>query len=488
MATANALLTDPAAAASPPRTRRLFYLSNLLFAMAVSFAVVTNERATPEDGLFLIALCLLCTLPLLSAVSYRGKHSLMLVFLAYYFASFALKDFSSLISGEPVMGPARDALFSSGEIGILLGAACFIAGYLAIGGMTPERSTGILSREWSPAAMRVLGIAFWVTGFLVTTMWQFGIADRHSGVTFSHSLGGFIGLLRMLQPLGTLVLIYLFLTTRSKFSLLVMLATMCADFALGFLGDSKEIAVRGPLLYLFSVVILRERIPVIQGTLFILAAAVTFNLFAAYRIEVHSRDESRGAALHNLDARLGSITGKDLSFNERFSSGLDYFAARIDLKQSVELIMERTGKSEKFQHGRTIEPLLYIFIPRFILPDKPDSSMAGLLFNREFGISESPDTYISTSQVGELYWNFGWPGLVTGMVIIGGVMGYIACALRLDTLQTLPRFLLLLLTVYLLSLRFETALAQVYAVWARAALLLIVMNYFIPKARNAPAG
>ena len=477
-----------AAAASLPRERShrkriLFYVINIAIVTLVGTAMMTNSHAGMGDGLFVIALTMLCTLPLLFIRSYRGKYSLMIVLLAYYYGSFAAKDLVALASNKPMAGPAPDAFLSGGEIAILLGAVCFILGYVSVARLYPERGPGILSRDWSPAVMLAAGTVIWAIGFYVTTTWQFGIADRYSNVTLSQSIGGFVSLLRMLHPLGSLILIYLFLTSRSKPALFVLVITMLADVVLGFLGDSKEIAVRAPILYLFSAVLLRERLPLAQGIAFLLITSILFSVFSAYRGEVHSRHESRDHALSRIDSRLGSIAGSD-SLGERFSGGLEYFTDRISLKIFVELIVERSGKDVEFLNGYTIEPLLYAFIPRLIAPDKTDSSMAGLVFNQKFHISAAPETYISMSQVGELYWNFGWPGLIVGMFAIGAVMAAVASAVRLDTRCSLPRYLLLLLTIYLLCLRFEGALAGTYTIWMRAAVLLFLIHLVMPKARR----
>ena len=201
---------------------------------------------------------------------------------------------------------------------------------------------------------------------------------------------------------------------------------------------------------------------------------------------VHSKHESRIDALRHMDSHLSAIDNGDKPLGERLSKGLEYFADRINLKYSVEQIVARTGRDVDYQGGRTIDPLLYIFIPRFIWPDKPNSSMAGQLFNQEFKISASRDTYIATSQVGELYWNFGWAGLMVGMTLIGALMAGISCSMRFDLLQSLPRFLLLLITVYMLILRSETALAEVFSVWSRASVMLLILNALVPKARFQP--
>lgn len=464
--------------------RRMFIAINALIVAIVAITMLTHDQGRLGDGLYVIALGLICTIPVLTIKSYRGKHSLLLVFMAYYFGAFGLKDITNLIAHAPTATLQPDSLLSAGEIAILVGAICFIIAYLATAKFSRAQSTGILTREWSPKVMLTLGIVLWAVGYYLTVFVQFSMGDSFSGVSVSPMIGGFISLLIQLQFLGSLTLIYLFLTTRSRVALIVLLITMLADFGLGFIGDSKELAVRSPLLFLFSYVLLRERLPLIHVVAFIFVAGLIFNVFSSYRTLTHSAHQSRSDAFKSIDTVVGKIAEEDKSPGERISEGLSYFADRITLKQSVELILIRAGKDVEFQNGRTIKPLLYAFVPRFILPDKEDSSMTGRLFNQEFKISASAQTKIATSQVGELYWNYGWPGLVIGMLAIGTVMATIASALRLDTVQTLPRFLFLLMSVYVLTLRFETALAQNYTIWARAALLLLLLNLLIPKAKR----
>jgi len=456
-------------------------LVNGVVVVALTTGLLANPHAQPGNLLYIMALSLICTLPLAFITSYRGKQSLLIVYLAYYFASFALQDIFNLLDGQPAVRFQSEAFMTGGELAVLLGALCFVASYQFIARCIPDHGGTVFARDWSPNAKLFLGVVFWAVGNFITIKWQFSGADSFSGVTVTNSFTGVLITFRVLQPLGTLVVIYHLITTKSRPALILFSMIVVADFFLGFVGDSKELAMRDLLLYLFSVVLLRERLPVVKTLVFVLIAGIAFNLFAAYRQIVHSRHESRAEALENIDSRLDVIKSSNKSIDERLMGGLKYFTARINLKSSVDLIVAKTGSDVPFQHGRTIEPLLYMFIPRFIFPNKPYSSMAGQLFNWEFKISASHRTYISTSQVGELYWNFGWAGVVAGMAMIGAVMAVIASSMRFDVVKTLPRFLFVLMTVYLLSLRSETALAEVYSVWGRAAVLLFVLNAIIPK-------
>lgn len=477
----------PAPFGSRLNTRHwLFFILNAIVLAMVTTGVLSNEHASVNLAVYTAVLFAICTLPLPFVSSFRGPESLLLVFLAYYFGAFGLKDLADLLAYEPLPKRISGGFFTDGENAILVGAMCFIAAYLAVVKLLPSRSRGVLNRDWSATAIALVGIVAWVLGFYVTASWQFGFGDRYSEATINTAIGGFVSLLRILQPLGSLLLIYLFLTTRNKLVLIILLGTMAADFGLGFVGDSKEIAIRGPLLYLFSLALLRERIPIVTTIAFVVIVGIAFNLFAAYREDLHSRHQSRQDAFNEIGSKLQTLSKHEIPLAKRLSEGVDYFASRITLKQNMEIILSGVGKNVAYQNGETITPLLYAFIPRFIAPNKPDTSAVGRTFNREFKISADPDTYISVGHVGELYWNYGWTGLITGMMLIGAFMAMLGSLLRLDKNPTLPKFLVLLITIYLLTLRFEAGIAMTYTVWARALVLLLILNAITPKRGDRP--
>lgn len=489
--TASNSFTATTAKPAPTRSRLnkrhwLFFILNAIVLVMVATGLITNEHASVNLAVYVAVLFALCTLPLPFITSFRGPESLLLVFLAYYFGAFGLKDLADLLAYEPLSKRISGGFFTDGEIAIVVGAICFISAYLLVVKLLPSQSRGILKKEWSPTAIALVGIAAWVLGFYVTASWQFGFGDRYSEATINTAIGGFVSLLRILQPLGSLLLIYLFLTTRNKAVLIILLGTMAADFGLGFVGDSKEIAIRGPLLYLFSLALMRERIPVVTTIAFVVIAGIAFSLFAAYRDDLHSRHQSRQEAFKEIGSKLQTLSKHEVPLAKRLSEGVDYFASRITLKQNMEIILSRVGKNVAFQNGETITPLIYAFIPRFIAPNKPDTSAVGRTFNREFKISADPDTYISVGHVGELYWNYGWTGLIAGMMLIGAFMALLGSLLRLDNNPTLPKFLILLMTIYLLTLRFEAGIAMTYTVWARALVLLLLLNAITPKRGDRP--
>jgi hypothetical protein len=203
-----------------------------------------------------------------------------------------------------------------------------------------------------------------------------------------------------------------------------------------------------------------------------LAAAVAFVIFVfpifqAYRTQVHG---NLGMARTEVAANLGRALELSLAAKDRVNSGQDRaqtFFERASVRGSLRVIVENTGNGVNFQHGYTLAPLLATFLPKIIWGDKP-SVPVGQLVNKEFHVSEIADTYISPSHLGELYWNFGWPGVILGMAIIGSMFGFVAGRFNQANARTATGLLVMVLTIKQLIVGFEGAIAPQYVVWLRS--------------------
>lgn len=83
--------------------------------------------------------------------------------------------------------------------------------------------------------------------------------------------------------------------------------------------------------------------------------------------------------------------------------------------------VERTG----LRYGETMDYMAYAFIPRPLWPEKPSVSR-GAWFTLYLGQARnerSVTTSTGQTATGELYWNFGLPGVVAGMAFIGLLVG-----------------------------------------------------------------
>src|SRR5208283_3720850 len=161
--------------------------------------------------------------------------------------------------------------------------------------------------------------------------------------------------------------------------------------------------------------------------------------FTAYRTAIHGAGIARTAVVENF----GEVLQKTIAAKDKVNTGKDRaqtFLERSNVKGSVEVIVDKAGNGVDFQRGYTLSPILTTFIPKIIWSDKLWIP-TGQLFNRQFHITDSDDVYISPSHLGELYWNFGWLGVVLGMGLIGSICGWVGVRCNLAEFRTLTRVL-----------------------------------------------
>jgi hypothetical protein len=86
-------------------------------------------------------------------------------------------------------------------------------------------------------------------------------------------------------------------------------------------------------------------------------------------------------------------------------------------------IIEMTPEPVPYWAGETYLPILYKLVPRFLFPDKP-MEVIGQAFGHRYELLWPLDleTAVNLPQLVEFYANFGVPGVLLGMFIVG--LGY----------------------------------------------------------------
>lgn len=104
-----------------------------------------------------------------------------------------------------------------------------------------------------------------------------------------------------------------------------------------------------------------------------------------------------------------------------------YFLGGYDTPQleSLMVVIEETKSSLPYQRGKTLLASGTALVPRSIWEDKPRGAMAEFtqtLFPWYYGTAR---VEIAISYIGELFWNFGLPGVAAGMFALGLVLGHL---------------------------------------------------------------
>ena len=76
-----------------------------------------------------------------------------------------------------------------------------------------------------------------------------------------------------------------------------------------------------------------------------------------------------------------------------------------------------------YTYGTEYAKIFLWFVPRWLYPDKPLS--IATLYVHTFLPGSSAGQSTGPSFIGELYWNFGYPGVIVGMIILGMLVKYL---------------------------------------------------------------
>jgi len=432
----------------------------------------------------------LCSVPLLLSRRLNDRHAILGIFMLGYFLYFGgALDLSSLLLGSDVPPEPRDASLNVAELAAITGAAMVLCGYLLNINSGLRAAPGRALREWPAVWVLVIGALLWVLGTLTMMYYSLVVAPAKTTAATSQGLlmlGPLMTFLVMLahlvQPLGLVMLAYGYARYRGPMWLGLIVIVILTQIVYGFLADIKSQAIAGFALVIIVRSLVDNRMPKLWIACALAFLVVCFPIFQAYRAEITGeRGLDRAQALQ----QIGKVLEIVLATSDKVNEGRDRaqtFLERASSKQVLELLFAHVGEDVEFLNGRSLVAIPMTFVPRLIAPDKEGLSVA-LLFDQKI-LKQRGDnlTYISVTQLGEFYWNFGWPGIVVGMLFTGLLLGYLGGRFDLQDGVTLTRVLLLLATAQTLCMGFGGSIEGSYVVWLRSIGAIGIMHWLFARA------
>jgi hypothetical protein len=462
----------------------LYVAANASFVLLVLGGLVLSGMATSVHPVYLILLFALCSTFILDMTTFNDRYALLAIFSCIYFVYYGLLDLTTLLLGGS--GQAGEpGILGESELVILAGGALAQLGYRLA--CRSARATDFrAARDW-PEAMLVLGgAAIWT--ICTWIMWDFKVhvlidatletQARAFGSRSALQLSAFM-LAAYLQPLGIVILAYAQCTYRRPYVVFMLVGAILIEMILGVISDSKGQVLIGVVLIAITKLLVDGKIPRTRLVIAIAVVVVVFPILQANRMALGERGSSHTQAAQNFMQTLE----RAFAATDKVQSGpnrMETIFERSSLKQSVEMIVRSTGRTVPYQNGHTLWPLATVFIPRLIWPDKPGVE-TGRLVNKVFRVSDQAETNISPSHLGELYWNFGWPGVLIGMAAIGSLLGLLGRRFDLSKTVTLTRVLVLLATVKFIVLGFEGSIEVQYSPWLRVMLAIGLLHVFCAR-------
>ena len=470
----------------------VYFLINFIFLIGVFLLSFFGHKSGHNPALYLVLLVALLTSPLLFVRSIAGPYIVLVVAVPFFFLMYGMGDLVGYFSDVAwFQVDYSGSMLSYGEGGILVAILSLFIGTVAAVHTLKARSERWFVTDWPVRTALIVGLLFFAIGMVATFIFQiqFSAHQLTTASNMSPLALNAVVLSRMVGQLSEVLLAYVLVRTRSKAIMTLIVALIAFKLPLGIILNAKYIGVSFIMAYLVVAWIYNKRVPwkiVIFGGV---AIALMFSLAYQYRTYMGKYHVTVAETLENISGNLGKALTKNAAGQDKRGvkdavlGGLESIAARANMKPAVELIMSRAGKDLPYQDGYTLAPLFYILIPRMVLPDKPAVSV-GRLFNHEFQISESPDTHISTSFIGELYWNFSWIGIIVGMLIVGYTFGAVGSVANMDACANVTKLLIVLVTIATLVFKFQTGIAQQYSLFVRSFIIIVVLHALFSRRKG----
>ena len=459
----------------------LYTIVNGLFLVLIIALYLSGNDKDRNPSLYLVLLFAICSSPLLFVRETNGRYCILLISCPILFLFYGSNDILNYFINIPSYSfNANAGLLSKGEVAILLGVSIWLFGYVIVSNSFNFSKSKFLVRDWK--IYNLIWVGFVCVAVGLCSVWVFHTSSYGGRSTLpSSNIAPLIILGRMIEPVGAVMLSYAYLKTKKTIIFFLIATIALIKLPLGIILDSKEIGVSFIAIFILSKWLYDGKVPIHWIVAAIIVVTFYFPISYAYRDNLGTRQLSVAKSLDRAQEFMEKALDEKKRTNgvaEKITS----FTGRTDLKNNIEIIVSRVGNDVPYQNGNTLVQLPYFLIPRFLI-DKPSVSV-GQLFNRQFKISANPDTHISTSFLGELYWNFSWIGLMIGMLFIGMSMGLIGKLANIQQHKSVARLLILVSAIYLLAFRFETGLAQQYILFIRSSILVILVDLIFREGRK----
>lgn len=375
--------------------------------------------------------------------------------------------------GDP---PRRPPGVGQDEIaqGLLLAAAGLVAFYLGVRTVAPARCRPLfrLSAGAVPAAgvlVAILSLSTLGTIAGVTTgTVGYGVGEERSADMLAASQ--FVTQLTMLGSLVVLAaaLVHFGAPDRPYGQLLA--ALVAVQVLAGFLAGFKSQALLPVILTVLAYVACVGRVPWRHiGIMLIATILVLIPVNSMYR---HARKApSDTSSIWQSAARNNPL----------------YITRRFRLVDHIALIKTKTPAVYPYEGGSRYWTLpQLIFVPRVLWSDKPVLNDAQEFSHTYWEIPVEVKTSTPLTQIGDLYRNFGWNGVLSGMVLWGMVVGLLLALTRRFNSPRMQMIYLFSLATWVVDI--ESDLPQLIAGTGKSMLVAIVFAWFLMPGSSTMAG
>jgi len=412
----------------PDRVSMFQAMMTILGVVGIALIVLITGLVASVSGdellmlVLAMAMTIICTIPILldRARAPTDRHMLISLCVLGHWTYFAVPVFTQyFLLGIEVEGGLRlknqdpsDIVVA--QVVVLVGVLSMLAGYFypvsgALGRTLPKPVF-----EWPHSSALMVAVLMVSAGWMITLGSQFGLVPRSfgSGALGAVASGSYFGV-------GLLAIIHA--KFKSKPALMLMCLLIPPAMAIAFLTGSKRFVLAPVMITALGYYIAHRRMDtkwIVGGVLLLM---VIYPVAQFWRDVVLSGNQ---LGMVDVIARPGRAVSLISAFfanadlGLHFERGLQSATARLDALGVVTRIVADTPSRVPFQEGWTLAYVPISFIPRIIWPEKP-VIMVGQWITDTYGGGPDIRSNTGSAWIGELWFNFGYPGVIVGMGVLG---------------------------------------------------------------------
>lgn len=426
-----------------------------VFGFLCFFAVLATgiqRDRIPVLGLAIATGSLILTFVVVDRTRPRERRNLLFsIFSFAYFVFMVLPAFVFFLgdsgyqpgaaSPNPILLTPPDV--SRGLIAAFVAYAVLLAAFSLPLGAMAANFVPRMKREWSAEATLGVALITIPLGWAVVLGSNIGLIPERAG-------SGVLGTISQGTTFGIALIGLCYLRYRSRAALLLLALAIPPTMVFGFFTSSKGAFLR-PLVMLAVVhVIVTRRLRLWWIAGFIALASLLYPVSMSYRTFMHVHRVSPVQVLASPQRALRLIaevftTAEPAAY---LREGLESTAHRLDGLGILSVIVRDAGTRVPFQGGWSLSYIPVSYIPRILWPGKPKFT-TGKWVTDNFGFP-GIESATGCTWVGEFYFNFGWTGVVVGMILLGVWFRFLQDSfLRIDA--TIPAMLAGVVTILVLA-------------------------------------
>jgi len=351
----------------------------------------------------------------------RNRRNLLLsVFSLAYAVRFVLPALVFHVGGggyppdtEPNPIPLTADALTTGMFAGLVSYLLLLVGFALPIGVLASDSVPHMRREWSAESTLVVAFLLIVLGWPVLLASNFGLIPQRAG-------SGFLGSIAVGTTVGIGMIALCYQRYRSPAALMLLALLTPPTMFFNFFSSSKLLFLSPILLIVIVNVVVTRRLRawwVVAGVVVMMLFYPIANAYREYMLN-NELTAVQIMAKPQTAFRLMSRVASAAYSKDYLLDGLQATAIRLDGLGILSVIVRDAGTRVPFQDGWTLAYIPMTYIPRLLWPDKPEF-LVGLWTTENFGAGPGIESSTGATWMGELYFNFGWLGILFGMPLLG---------------------------------------------------------------------